>query len=523
MNELVQNGAGQGSQPSATAPALFLKGIDKSFGAVHANRAIDLRVEPGSIHGIVGENGAGKSTLMRIVFGFYKPDGGHIQVNGEEQYFKTPKEAMAAGIGMVHQHFMLVENFTVLENVVLGLGAGVTLKPQLSEARAKLVEIEQRYGLEVDPDALIEDLSVGERQRVEILKALYRDAQILILDEPTGVLTPQEADRLFEILATLKDQGRSVLLITHKLKEIMAATDQVSIMRQGEMVAHRATKDTNREELAELMVGKKVALPQNEDKGADDKVILSLKQVQVTDQDGVERLKDISLDVHAGEILGIAGVAGNGQSELLEAVAGMRPISSGQIELKGQMLLSADAPSDPLKVRHQGVGHVPEDCQKIGLVKPMRADENIILGFHKDAEFKSKGLLDLKAISLAAKDYFEHYDVRPRITDQLAGDFSGGNQQKIAMAREVEHDPDLLLVGQPTRGVDIGAVAFIHSRLLDLKKRGKALLLVSADLDELLALSDRIIVMCDGAIVGEAIPGQVSEQDLGLMMAGVSK
>jgi len=523
VNELVQNGAGQGTNSSATAPALFLKGIDKSFGAVHANQGIDLRVEPASIHGIVGENGAGKSTLMRIVFGFYKPDAGSVEVNGTAQYFKTPKDAMHAGIGMVHQHFMLVENFTVLENVVLGLGSGVALKPQLNEARAKLVEIEKRYGLEVDPDALIEDLSVGERQRVEILKALYRDAQILILDEPTGVLTPQEADRLFEILATLKAQGRSVLLITHKLKEIMAATDQVSIMRQGQMVAHRVTKDTSREELAELMVGKKVALPQNEDKGAKDDIILSLSHVEMTDESGVGRLKDISLDIHAGEILGVAGVAGNGQSELLEAIAGMRPVSAGRIDLKGQLLLSADKPSDPLKVRHQGVGHVPEDCQKIGLVKPMRADENIILGFHKDAEFKNKGLLDLKAIGQAAKDYFEHYDVRPRITDQLAGDFSGGNQQKIAMAREVEHDPDLLLVGQPTRGVDIGAVAFIHSRLLDLKKRGKALLLVSADLDELLALSDRILVMCDGAIVGEAIPGQVSEQDLGLMMAGVAQ
>ncbi|MGD8326603.1 MAG: ABC transporter ATP-binding protein [Sphingomonadales bacterium] len=523
MNELVQNGAGQGSASSVSAPALFLKGIDKSFGAVHANRGIDLRVEHATVHGIVGENGAGKSTLMRIVFGFYKPDDGVIEVDGVEQHFKTPKDAMAAGIGMVHQHFMLVENFTVLENVILGLGKGIALKPQLDEARAKLVEIEQRYGLEVDPDALIEDLSVGERQRVEILKALYRDAQILILDEPTGVLTPQEADRLFEILGTLKAQGRSVLLITHKLKEIMAITDQVSIMRQGEMVAHRATAKTSREELAELMVGKKVALPKNEDKGAKEDIILSLRDVEMVDGEGVRRLKDISLDVHAGEILGIAGVAGNGQSELLEAVAGMRPITSGEISLKGQRLLDADHPSDPLKVRHQGVGHVPEDCQKIGLVRAMRADENIILGFHKDAEFKSKGLLDLKAIKKTAQDYFEHYDVRPRIADQLAGDFSGGNQQKIAMAREVEHDPDLLLVGQPTRGVDIGAVAFIHSRLLDLKQRGKALLLVSADLDELLALSDRILVMCDGAVVGEAVPGEVSEQELGLMMAGVSQ
>lgn len=523
MNELVQNGAGQGSASSASAPALFLKGIDKSFGAVHANRSIDLRVEPSTIHGIVGENGAGKSTLMRIVFGFYKPDGGTIEVNGVEQHFKTPKDAMAAGIGMVHQHFMLVENFTVLENVILGLGKGIALKPQLEEARAKLVEIEQRYGLEVDPDALIEDLSVGERQRVEILKALYRDAQILILDEPTGVLTPQEADRLFEILGTLKAQGRSVLLITHKLKEIMAITDQVSIMRQGEMVAHRATRETSREELAELMVGKKVALPKNEDKGGKEDIVLSLRELSVSDQDGVARLKDINLDVHAGEILGIAGVAGNGQSELLEAVAGMRPVSKGSVALRGEKILDADHPSDPLKVRHQGVGHVPEDCQKIGLVRAMRADENIILGFHKDAEFKNKGLLDLKAIQATAQTYFEHYDVRPRIPEQLAGDFSGGNQQKIAMAREVEHDPDLLLVGQPTRGVDIGAVAFIHSRLLDLKKRGKALLLVSADLDELLSLSDRILVMCDGAIVGEAIPGEVSEQELGLMMAGVAQ
>lgn len=497
--------------------ALKLSDIHKHFGPVHANRGIDLDVAKSSIHGIVGENGAGKSTLMRIVFGFYQPDAGRIEVDGVERQFRTPKDAMAAGIGMVHQHFMLVEPFTVLENVVLGLGQGLALKPQLAGARQKLIEIEERYGLKVDPDAVISDLSVGQRQRVEILKALYRDAQILILDEPTGVLTPQEAEGLFAILESLKAQGRAILLITHKLKEIMAVTDQVSVMRAGEMVAHRATRDTNREELAELMVGKKVSVPKNEDKGAQDAVALSLQNVNVMDAQGVTRLHDISLNVRKGEILGIAGVAGNGQSELLEAIAGMRGVTSGTITLAGEPLAG-----DAHKVRKQGVGHVPEDCQHIGLVRAMTAMENTILGYHSEAGFYRHRLLDKKALRHEAQAYFERYDIRPRIVDQLAGDFSGGNQQKIVLAREVEHDPELLLVGQPTRGVDIGAVAFIHGRLLDLKARGKAVLLVSADLDELLALSDRILVMSAGRIVGEAIPGEVSEQELGLMMAGVA-
>ncbi|MFZ5608809.1 MAG: ABC transporter ATP-binding protein [Pseudomonadota bacterium] len=508
------------AMPGAPPPALELRDIDKHFGAVHANRAVSLVVRRGSIHGIVGENGAGKSTLMRIVYGFYQPDAGLIHVDGAPRRFRNPREAMQAGIGMVHQHFMLVAPFTVLENVVLGLGAGALLRPVLETARARLLEIEARYGLEVDIDARVCDLSVGERQRVEILKALYRDARILILDEPTGVLTPQEAEALFAILRGLRAQGRSVLLITHKLKEIMAVTDQVSVMRAGAMVAHRATGDTSREELAELMVGAKVAVPRNSGEGAAGPLMLSLEGVSTAERTGGASLSQVSLGVHAGEILGIAGVAGNGQSALMEAIAGMRSLSAGVIRLGAHVIASADLRADPLKVRAAGIAHVPEDCQTSGLVAAMSAAENTMLGHQANPRFYRHGLLDTAVLTARAARHFADYDIRPRRPGQLAGAFSGGNQQKIVLAREIEGDPAVLLVGQPTRGVDIGAVAAIHRRLLDLRARGKAILLVSADLDELLALADRILVMFHGRIVGEARPGAVSEQELGLMMAG---
>ncbi|MGI9419438.1 MAG: ABC transporter ATP-binding protein [Geminicoccaceae bacterium] len=507
---------GQGPvTPGGAAPAIELRGVNKSFGPVHANRNIDLAIPQGSIHGIIGENGAGKSTLMNILYGFYQADSGTILVEGEVKDIRTPEDAIAAGIGMVHQHFMLVEPFTALENLLLGAEGGFTLEAGIEKARQEIIALERDYGLEVDLDARVADLPVGVQQRVEILKALFRGARILILDEPTGVLTPQEADDLFRILENLKAQGRTVVLITHKLREIMAATDNVSIMRQGQMVAHRKTAETSTEELAELMVGRKVLL--RVDKGAarpgDD--ILSVRDLSVRDHAGVQRVKGVSFDVRAGEIVGIAGVAGNGQSYLLEALTGIRPFESGGISITGQNLAAA------ARSRPEGLGHVPEDRLRMGLIRGFPAHENAILGYQDDEAYSKSGFLERLGIIKTTREWMEAYDVRPGDPDLKAASFSGGNQQKLVLAREMEHDPVLLVVGQPTRGVDIGAIEFIHKRLIAMRDAGKAVLLVSVELDEILSLADRILVMFDGHFTGELDAADADERKIGLLMAGV--
>ena len=503
-----------------TAPAIELKGISKAFGPVQANKDISIRVMPGTIHGIIGENGAGKSTLMSILYGFYKADKGEIFIGGQKTEIPDSQAAIAAGIGMVFQHFKLVENFTVLENIILGAEDGRLLKPSLAKARKSLLELAAEYELNVDPDALIEEIGVGMQQRVEILKALYRQADILILDEPTGVLTPSEADQLFRILGRLREEGKTIILITHKLREIMEATDTVSVMRRGEMTATVKTADTSPEELAELMVGRKVLLQVDKTPPTLGDVVLDVQNLRVVDEQGVERLKSISLNVRAGEILGIAGVAGNGQSELLEVLGGYAD-GTGSVTLNGEAIDLTGKYSDGKTRRACGIAHVPEDRQREGLIMDYSAWENTAFGYHDDPAYQSGIFINNTAIRQDTEEKMARFDVRPPNPHLSAKNFSGGNQQKIVLAREIERNPDLLLIGQPTRGVDIGAIEFIHQQIVALRDQGKAILLVSVELEEILSLSDRVAVMFDGHIMGERAVGETDEKELGLMMAGV--
>ncbi|MGJ8617876.1 MAG: ABC transporter ATP-binding protein [Sulfitobacter sp.] len=506
---------------STTAPAIELKGISKAFGPVQANKDISIRVMPGTIHGIIGENGAGKSTLMSILYGFYKADKGEVFISGQKTDIPDSQAAIAAGIGMVFQHFKLVENFTVLENIILGAEDGWSLKPSLAKARRSLVELAEDYGLNVDPDALIQDIGVGMQQRVEILKALYRQADILILDEPTGVLTPAEADQLFRILGRLRSEGKTIILITHKLREIMEITDTVSVMRRGEMTATVKTSETSPAELAELMVGRKVLLRVDKTPATPGDVILDVKGLKVVDDKGVERLRGIDLQVRAGEILGIAGVAGNGQSELLEVLGGYED-GTGEITVNGQKLDLTGKYSDGKSRRARGIAHVPEDRQREGLIMDFHAWENTAFGYHDDPSYRSGVLMNNNAIRADTVEKMARFDVRPPDPKLEAKNFSGGNQQKIVLAREIERNPDLLLIGQPTRGVDIGAIEFIHQQIVALRDQGKAILLVSVELEEILALSDRIAVMFDGRVMGMRDPAETNEKELGLLMAGIT-
>ena len=505
-----------------TAPAIELKGISKSFGPVQANKDISIRVMPGTIHGIIGENGAGKSTLMSILYGFYKADAGEIFITGQKTAIPDSQAAIAAGIGMVFQHFKLVENFTVLENVVLGAEDSGLLRPSLARARRELKALADEYELNVDPDAIIEDIGVGMQQRVEILKALYRRADILILDEPTGVLTPAEADHLFRILENLKREGKTIILITHKLREIIDATDTVSVMRRGEMTATVKTSETSPQKLAELMVGRKVSLQVEKSPAQVRDVILDVQNLNVTDEKGVHRVKDVSFNVRAGEILGIAGVSGNGQSELLEVLGGYEK-GSGTITVNGQPIDLTGAKSDGRSRRERGIAHVPEDRQREGLIMDYHAWENVAFGYHHDPKYQNGMFMNNAAIKADTVEKMERFDVRPPDPRLAAKSFSGGNQQKIVLAREIERNPDLLLIGQPTRGVDIGAIEFIHQQIVALRDQGKAILLVSVELEEILALSDRIAVMFDGRMMGERRPQDTDEKELGMMMAGMNK
>lgn len=508
-------------------PAIEFVAIDKRFGAVHANADVNLKIQSGHIHGIVGENGAGKSTLMNILYGFYEADSGEIFIHGEKVKIKTSQDAIALGIGMVHQHFMLVDNFTALENVLLGHEGGWVLKKGKQIAEVKLQEINARFNLSVDFTSQTSALSVGQQQRVEIIKALYRGADVLILDEPTAVLTPQEAEQLFAILDVLKQQGKTIILITHKLKEIMSVTDEVTVMRSGRVIDTLQTKNTDAETLAELMVGRKILAhtPDAQLQSAGKK-ILNVQNLGVRDRRGVDLLKEINFDISAGEIVGIAGVSGNGQSELLQVLSGLLKPSTGQVHLQQNDITSWLGKEGCAKqMRAWGVAHVPEDRLRDGIVKSFSVHENTVLGYHNDQELHD-GWLDAympprKSIE-RAESFIRQFDIRPAETGIKTSLLSGGNQQKLVLAREIASDPELLLIGQPTRGVDIGAIEFIHSQIKALRAKGKAILLVSVELDEILALSDRILVMCAGKLVGSTSRADADEQKIGLWMAGVA-
>ena len=503
------------------SPILELKEINKSFGHVQANKNINLKINKGTIHGIIGENGAGKSTLMSIVFGLYQADSGVIDINGKTINLKSPRDSIESGIGMVHQHFMLVENFSVLENIILGFEGELVFGKNLEKAKTDLKKLCENYKLNIDLDSIIGDLSVGFRQRVEILKSLYRGAEILILDEPTGVLTPQEVDELFKILRSLQEEGKTIVLITHKLNEIMDLTSEVSVMRQGEMVGHKKTNSTNKEELAEMMVGRSVLLRIKKSTAKKGEVVFSVKNLVVKDDLDVTRVKNVNLEVHAGEILGLAGVTGNGQTELLEALSGIRKIESGNIELFNETISDKNNFLDPRSLKEKGLAHVPEDRQRMGLITEFKANENLIFGYHHQEPFSKSSILQEKNILSFSKKVMGEYDVRPNSPNLITSNFSGGNQQKIILSRELNKNPKVLLVGQPTRGVDIGAIEFIHQRLIDMRDKGAAILLVSVELEEVLSLSDRIVVMFDGNIVGEKVNKNVTDRELGLLMAGV--
>jgi general nucleoside transport system ATP-binding protein len=557
MSEAIQN-------------AVEMRGITKRFGEVVANRHLNIAVRDRSIHAIIGENGAGKSTAMNILYGFYNPDEGEILIDGQPRLIRTPSDAIALGLGMVHQHFMLVEPLSVTENIALGtepltlkwppilwalisaiilgfvaggigfllsllfwsfhyvlvaivfgiigfiagLSAGNTIDYRV--ARKRVREISEQYGLRIDPDARVAALSVGQQQRVEILKTLYRGARILILDEPTAVLTPQEVGEMFAILRGLREQGKTIIIITHKLQEVLALSDDITVMRDGEVVGNLPTAEATAEGLARLMVGREVLLRVKKDEARPRAAVLSVKNLTLRNADGGTALDDFSFEVRGGETLGIAGVEGNGQTELIEILAGLRSSTSGEVRLEGQLINALD----PRQRKRRGVAHIPEDRHRRGLLLSYDLAGNSILGMHRDAPISGAVLLNQKVINERAQRLVKEFDVRPPNITLPAGALSGGNQQKLIVAREFDIKPKLLLVSQPTRGVDIGATEFIHRKLIELRDAGCAVLLVSAELEEVLSLSDRVIVIYEGRSVGEVDPKTVGEEEIGLMMTG---
>jgi general nucleoside transport system ATP-binding protein len=500
---------------------LELRNITKRFGDVLANDHVNIRVATGTIHAIVGENGAGKSTVMRIAYGFYTADGGEILVDGEVQPIHSPHDAIALGIGMVHQHFMLVEPMTVAENIVLGAEPGSGVALDLASAARQIRALSDEFKLSIDPRATIEHLSVGQQQRVELLKALYRQARFLILDEPTAVLTPQEVEEFFAILRGMREQGKTIIIITHKLSEVLAISDDVTVMRDGRVVGEVKTAETNAAELARLMVGRDVLLRVEKPDAKAGETVLSVSDLVVRARDNTPRVKGITFEVRTGEIVGIAGVEGNGQTELIEALAGLVPASqlSGRVEFQGRDITVTNARAR----KELGIAHIPEDRHRRGLLLDFDLMENSILGVHyRPPATAGLGhiLLDNEAIRRRTNQLIKDFDVRPANADLPARALSGGNQQKLIIGREFDLKPKLLLVSQPTRGVDIGAIEFIHSKLVRLRDAGCGVLLVSAELEEVTALSDRLLIVHEGEIVGEVDPKQATTEEIGLLMTG---
>ncbi|AIY80767.1 ABC transporter ATP-binding protein [Clostridium botulinum] len=494
--------------------------IRKEFPGIVANDNITVRLKKGEIHALLGENGAGKSTLMSVLFGMYQPERGVIKVRGKEVKISNPNVANDLGIGMVHQHFKLVHNFTVTENIILGCEPKKGLTVDIKSAAKKIKELSEKYSLNVDPYAKIEDITVGMQQRVEILKMLYRDAEVLILDEPTAVLTPQEIDELMKIMKNLIKEGKSIIIITHKLKEIKAVADNCTVIRRGKYIGTVNVQETSQAKMAEMMVGRPVSFNVEKEDKEPGEVILKVDNISVMNNKKVLGLKNFSIEVKAGEILGVAGVEGNGQSELIEAITGMRNVQSGKVYFEGK-----DITDMSIRKRiDSGIAHIPEDRQKRGLVLDYTIEDNIVLEIYGREPFSKHGLLNREAIHNYAEKIIEEFDVRSGEGGaSFARTMSGGNQQKAIIGREIELDPDLLIAVQPTRGLDVGSIEYIHKRLVEQRDEGKAVLLISLELSEVLNLSDRIAIINSGELIGTVNASETNENEVGLMMAGIQR
>lgn len=501
----------------ADTVVIQMKDIVKKFGDFTANDHINLTVHKGEVHAILGENGAGKSTMMNVLCGLYKPTSGQIYINEKPVNFSSPKDAIDMGIGMVHQHFMLVQPFTVLDNIILGIEPTKGICVDREQARQKVMELSSRYNMKIDPDALVRDISVGMQQRVEILKVLYRGADTLILDEPTASLTPQEIEGLLEIIRNLTADGKSIILITHKLKEITASSDNCTIIRQGKYIQTVNVAEVNENDLAAMMVGRDVNFKVEKKAQKRGGVVLEVQDIRAKDYRGVDILNDLNLKVYAGEIVGIAGVDGNGQTELVEILTGLRKAESGSVKILGKEVLN----KTPAETFAAGISSIPADRQKHGLVLDFSIEDNLILQHFAEVPYSKKHILNRKTIRQHATELIEKFDVRPRNSENRpAGTLSGGNQQKVIIAREVTNDKELLIAVNPTRGLDVGAIEFVHKYLVEQRNKGKAVLLVSFELDEIMSLSDRIEVIFDGRITGSVAGQGADEKELGYMMAG---
>ena len=508
---------GRVSHMDENTVVIQMKDIVKKFGDFTANDHINLTVHKGEVHAILGENGAGKSTMMNVLCGLYRPTGGQILINGKEVQFSSPKDAIDIGIGMVHQHFMLIQPFTVTENIILGMEPVKGLVVDKEAAKQKVLELSGRYGMKVDPDAKVEDISVGMQQRVEILKVLYRGADTLILDEPTASLTPQEIEGLMEIIENLTADGKSVILITHKLKEITASSDNCTIIRQGKYIQTVKVDEVDENDLAAMMVGRDVNFKVEKKEMTPGEVVLDVRDIHAKDYRDVEILRGLNLQVRRGEIVGLAGVDGNGQTELVEVLTGLRKAESGEVKVLGKDVFN----KSPKETFESGISSIPAERQKHGLILEFSNEDNLILQHFEEEPYSTKGILNRKAIREHATELTEKFDIRPRGSEGApAGTLSGGNQQKVIIAREVTNDKELLIAVNPTRGLDVGAIEFVHKYIVEQRNKNRAVLLVSFELDEIMSLSDRIEVIFDGRITG-SVPGKdADEKELGFMMAG---